>query len=179
MSYFNCLRCTNCCRNFIVPITRLDLAKWLNLGLDFLVASVVEIGGFEALKYGSTSIYALPRKTDGDCLYLYDFKCLIYEVRPMVCILFPFAYNSRLDKLSLHPWAINNCEAVSRGFMRLKLEEEAELLQIARIVYNELRKVDPFKKDYVRMIARALKKVKEASCTLKPLSKPIERSSTA
>ncbi|MCX8205036.1 MAG: YkgJ family cysteine cluster protein [Candidatus Nezhaarchaeota archaeon] len=155
MAKFQCLNCARCCRGLTVPVTRLDLAKWLRLGLYWLAASVVEVRGLEAFRMGSTLIYAMPRRVDGSCLYLDGFNCSIYPVRPLVCVLFPFAYSSRKDEVGPHPWAPLNCEAFRKGLVEVSEEEGAKLLEIARALFKELRGVDGNKEDYEKLVGEA------------------------
>ena len=160
MALFKCLSCTKCCRGLLVPVTRIDIARWINQGWEEIAASVVEVRGLEALRLGSTVIYALPRNRLGVCLYLYGSRCMIHDVKPMVCELFPFAYNLKNDTLGIHPWALSNCEAVAKGLVDLSLEDKARFLSIARMVSKELRNVDAVKEDYEKMIAEARRRLK-------------------
>jgi len=153
MASFKCLGCSKCCRGLTVPVVRLDLARWLSLGLYWLAALVVRVEGLQALRAGSTLVYALPKRSDGSCLLLQGFRCSIYPVRPLVCMLFPFAYSARRDDIGLHPWSPSNCEAVKRGLT--EPSERGTLLAIARTLSNELNSVDEHVEEYEAMIAEA------------------------
>lgn len=159
-------------------MVRVDLARWLRLGLYWLAASVIEVRGLEAFRMGSTLIYALPRRSDGSCLYLDGFKCLIYPARPLVCMLFPYAYSSRRDEVGVHPWASSNCEAIKKGMAELAEEERSRLLEIARCLFKELRSVDENREDYESLILYARERVKDSLATNQPspvlsLSRPV------
>ncbi|MEM4699735.1 MAG: YkgJ family cysteine cluster protein [Candidatus Nezhaarchaeales archaeon] len=160
MAKFRCLNCARCCRGLTVPVTRVDLARWLRLGLYWLAASVVEVRGLEAFRMGSSVIYAMPSRADGGCLYLDGFKCSIYPVRPLVCTLFPFAYSSRRDDVGPHPWAPANCEAFRRGLVEVGEEERGALLEVARTLFRELTRVDENREDYERLLSEARARVR-------------------
>jgi Fe-S-cluster containining protein len=153
MASFKCLGCSKCCRGLLVPVVRLDLARWLSSGLYWLAALVVRVEGPQALRAGSTFVYALPKRSDGSCLLLQGLRCSIYPFRPMVCMLFPFAYSARRDDLGLHPWSPSNCEAVKRGLT--EPDERGMLLAIARTLSRELKSVDEYVEEYEAMIAAA------------------------
>jgi len=141
-----------------VPVTRFDMARWMCSGRPELAASVVRVEEFEGV--GSRVVYALPRREDGRCVYLTeDGRCAIYEVKPLVCELFPYAYSSKHDKLGLHPWAAKHCEAVLRGMVELDRDKAAELLAKARLVFAELKIVEEVEEDYERMRMWALEEV--------------------
>lgn len=157
---FQCLGCSRCCRGLTVPVTRVDLARWLRLDLYWLAASVVEVRGLEAFRMGSTVVYAMPRRADGSCLYLDGFRCSIYPARPLVCVLFPFAYSSRRDDVGPHPWAPANCEAFKRGLVEVGEEERRALLEVARALFRELTSVDENREDYEKLLSEARARVR-------------------
>ena len=148
--------------SLLVPVTRVDMSRWLRAGLYEVVASVVEVRGLEALRYGSTVIYALPRRADGSCMFLDEGSCTIYEHRPLVCDIFPFAYDQPTDSIGVHPWALTRCEAILMGLRELTPEERERLLAEARIVSRELRQVDRVRGDYEWMIGEARRRLREA-----------------
>jgi Fe-S-cluster containining protein len=155
MASFKCLGCSKCCRGLTVPVVRLDLARWLSSGLYWLAALVVRVEGLQALRAGSTFVYALPKRSDGSCLLLQGFRCSIYSARPLVCMLFPFAYSARRDDIGLHPWSPSSCEAVKRGLTEPDERERGMLLAIARTLDRELKSVDEHVEEYEAMIAEA------------------------
>ena len=160
MARFQCLGCSRCCRGLIVPVTRFDVARWLCGGRPEIAACIVRVEDFEGV--GSRVVYALPRRDDGTCIFLEGNRCSIYEVKPLVCELFPYAYSSKHDKLGLHPWALKNCEAVLRGMTELDSVQAAELLAKARLVFSELRRVEELAEDYERMRSWALERVRQS-----------------
>jgi len=155
-----------------VPVTRVDLARWIAVGRFDVAASVVEVRGLEALRFGSTLIYALPHDERGRCLYLVDGRCSIYKVKPLVCDIFPFAYDHAADRLDLHPWALARCEAIAKGFSEVRVEERGRLLAEARTVSRELRRVDEVKGEYEQLIEEARRRAGRTLNTLSARHKP-------
>ncbi len=111
---FKCKRCGSCCKNMVVPLVFTDFELWAREGLWHVIASVVKRRhGLERL--GVKEYYVLPRRADGTCLFYKEgYGCTIYEYRPLVCRLFPFAYTSD-GGITLHPWASRNCPGVRDG----------------------------------------------------------------
>jgi Fe-S-cluster containining protein len=110
---FNCTRCGNCCTNkdTIVNITYLDIVR-LKTGLKLDLKEILEIIGFYVFNKKLTEgtlekMVVSPIETErglaftgllknnlGEC-YFYDkkkSKCLIYNIRPMLCRTFPFSF---------------------------------------------------------------------------------------
>jgi len=116
---FGCKRCGNCCtdKKMLVNVTYSDIIRIKN-GLGLNADELLEILGFyivennlyEELKdklvvsplttdKGSTYI-GLLKKSSGQC-YFYDDKnkkCLIYNLRPLVCRTFPFTFQIIFNK---------------------------------------------------------------------------------
>lgn len=155
MAEFQCLSCARCCRSLAVIVTRVDLVKWLNLGLYHVASCVFRaVRGWPSRILPET-LYVLPSREDGGCVFLRDGRCLIYEFRPLTCILFPYAYSVSEDELRHHPWALKNCEAFRRGFTELKEDNRRMLLNVARTIFKELISVDENREDYERLINEA------------------------
>jgi len=110
---FVCTRCGNCCtdKDTIVNITYLDILR-LKTGLKLDLKETLEIMGFYVFNKKLTEgtlekMVVSPIETErglaftgllknnlGEC-YFYDkekTKCLIYNIRPMLCRTFPFSF---------------------------------------------------------------------------------------
>lgn len=109
---FKCTRCGNCCsdKNTIVNVTYFDILKIRN-GLNLSIEEVLEVFGFYIFENETISqehkmvispietekglaFIGLRKKKTGSC-YFYDDsekKCLIYDLRPMFCVTFPFSF---------------------------------------------------------------------------------------
>jgi len=111
---FVCKRCGNCCidKNTIVNITYLDILR-LKTGLNLDLKEMLEIIGFYVFNKKLTeetldkmvvspiesekglTFTGLLKNKSGKC-YFYDkkkTKCLIYNIRPMLCRTFPFSFD--------------------------------------------------------------------------------------
>jgi len=111
---FVCTRCGNCCtdKDTIVNITYLDILR-LKTGLELDLKQTLEIIGFYVFNQELTErtlekMVVSPIETErglaftgllknnlGECFF-YDkekMKCLIYNIRPMLCRTFPFSFS--------------------------------------------------------------------------------------
>ncbi|RLF03137.1 MAG: hypothetical protein DRK00_09140 [Thermoprotei archaeon] len=132
---FRCVRCGRCCRELEVVIVLSDVERWARAGRWSLLAYVVKRrarGWLSSL--GIEYYFALKRGGRG-CPFYSGGLCRIYDVRPNVCRLFPFAYSE--DGLAIHPWAKRKCPGLGIG-ERLSAEEEEELKALARDIVKEL-----------------------------------------
>ncbi|MHA1930953.1 MAG: YkgJ family cysteine cluster protein [Promethearchaeota archaeon] len=110
---FICTRCGNCCtdKDTLVNITYLDILR-LKVGLKLDLKEILDVIGFYIFKKNLTEgtlekMVISPIETEkglaftgllkdnlGKC-YFYDkkeAKCLIYDIRPMLCRTFPFSF---------------------------------------------------------------------------------------
>lgn len=82
-----CLRCGDCCRNFIINLT---------LGEAYYLARTY---GVPIIQKGGK--FYLPTRPDGSCVFLYRkdalYYCSIYFERPKVCRLYPI-HISKFDE---------------------------------------------------------------------------------
>ena len=95
----------------MIPVVVLsDIEKWVSVGAEHVLRNVVKVRteGF-IRKFGIEYCFALRRKS-GACAFYKGGLCSIYDVRPAVCHLFPFAPSS--SGLAIHPWAERNCPGV-------------------------------------------------------------------
>jgi len=86
MQDWNCSACGLCCKGFDVV---LDFPEWVNIvktyGVSFTQPSI--------------SRFYLKRKSDGTCIFLYDFYgkwlCALQYTKPVACKLWPFKISDK------------------------------------------------------------------------------------
>lgn len=107
---FRCLRCGECCRSLVPIIVLSDVETWVK-GEAWHVVRAIEVTEAAGVlrKLGIESCFVL-RRRNGACYFYRGGECSIYNIRPMVCRLFPFAYSEA--GVVVHPWALNNCLAI-------------------------------------------------------------------
>jgi Fe-S-cluster containining protein len=85
MAKWGCLRCGNCCRDVIgherrILLTENDLKRIKDVtGLD----DFFDETGEEPFK-------AIMKKKNGDCIFLREEECSIYDSRALLCRMYPF-----------------------------------------------------------------------------------------
>jgi Fe-S-cluster containining protein len=132
---FTCVRCGRCCRNLVPIVVLSDVERWLEVGAARVLENVVRVKakGF-VRRFGVEYCFAL-RRRGGACVFYEGGLCSIYDIRPSVCRLFPFAPSS--SGLAVHPWAERNCLGV-RLSAKLPPREAEELEALAERVTREL-----------------------------------------
>lgn len=85
---FGCIGCGNCCKigDGYVHATREELesiAEYMNLSLEETIQTFVEQSIDE-------HTYELKSSSEGECIFLKDNRCIVYELRPLQCRTFPF-----------------------------------------------------------------------------------------
>jgi len=125
-SAFRCLRCGACCRSLYPLILLSDIELWVREGAWHILEAVVVRGAEGSLRRLGVEKCFTFRRRGGSCYFYRGGLCSIYELRPMVCRLFPFSYAG--DGISVHPWARRNCPGVRLwgGVPPPELEELAE-----------------------------------------------------
>jgi len=134
---FSCTRCGKCC-SLEVPVVLSDIELWVKRGRYDIISNIVKKKASETLRkiFNLSFYYTFKRKSSTkECIFLKDNVCSIYSLRPLVCRLFPFAYSE--DELSIHPWALENCEGLGKGevFSRREL---SVLRFLAKKIFIEL-----------------------------------------
>ncbi len=132
---FRCVRCGKCCRELEVVIVLSDVERWAKAGMWSLLAHVVRRRAKGWLASLGIEYYFALKRRYGVCPFYSGGLCRIYDVRPSVCRLFPFAYSER--GLAVHPWARRNCPGLGVGD-QLSAKEEEELRALARSIVREL-----------------------------------------
>jgi len=132
---FTCIRCGRCCRSLVPVVVLSDFERWVEVGAARVLRNVVKVKA-EGLvrRFGVEYCFALKRKGDA-CVFYEKGLCSIYDIRPAVCRLFPFAPSS--SGLSVHPWAERNCPGIKLS-SKLPPDEAKELEALAEQVTREL-----------------------------------------
>jgi len=86
---FRCVRCALCCGDakdkirsiLLLKIEADHISKRTLMDLDEFAE---EIEGFEPY------IYQMRKTEDGNCVFLKDNSCSIYQIRPLICRFYPF-----------------------------------------------------------------------------------------
>ncbi len=132
---FTCLRCAKCClSNLLIPLTLQDFYNWFSnrcyLPIILTVRECNEYTDLANIDWVYTLIssrhdtymkvreilnrYGIKLPKHG-CSLLNDryMTCRVYNLRPLICRIFPFDID-----LKISDWALNNCEAIKRGFIK-------------------------------------------------------------
>jgi hypothetical protein len=93
---FECQQCAKCCRgacgdNTVTVFPGEVRAIMAATGLGWLEVAEPEEDG-DVDRYGNRHAFewALRKKPGGDCVFLEDGRCTIYEARPWICRTYPF-----------------------------------------------------------------------------------------
>ena len=93
---FKCKKCAiYCCKLGGPSLTKKDVDKIESVGYD-----TSEFTEFAKRRYGSFPVMpnAITNKKDGSCIFLRmggqgnGYECLVYDVRPVLCRLYPFEF---------------------------------------------------------------------------------------
>lgn len=130
---FRCLRCGACCRSLAPVIVLSDVEMWVREGAWHVVRAIEITEALGILrKLGIRSCFVL-RRRNGACCFYKGGGCSIYDIRPAVCRLFPFAYSE--SGVAVHPWALSNCPAIRTYGVP---QPEDELRELAEKIAREL-----------------------------------------
>ena len=130
---FKCLRCGACCRELAPVIVLSDVELWVRKGAWHIIGAVEEVEAGEGLRRLGLDRCFTFRRRGGSCYFYREGLCSIYELRPAVCRLFPFAYSGK--GLGLHPWAREQCPGVKLSPFPSR---EEELTALAETITREL-----------------------------------------
>lgn len=97
---FNCESCGSCCKHFNVNITHLDIQRILENRKDLTVDDFVTTTFSEDKEdnesfistYGKRNLALKKKKNSNECLFLDGNRCSIHFFKPLVCRVWPFAY---------------------------------------------------------------------------------------
>lgn len=116
---FSCTQCGKCCTGrpgvtWISFDEMQKMAEHLQISMDELVKNYLrKIDGKWALK---------ERTVDHSCIFLYDKKCRVYEVRPNQCKTFPFWKDALATKDSWQALK-STCEGIKDDAPLIQLKE--------------------------------------------------------
>ncbi len=176
---FVCTRCGNCCtdKDTLVNITYLDILR-LKTGLNLDLKEMLEIIGFYVFNKKVTeetldkmvvspiesekglAFTGLLKNELGEC-YFYDkkkTKCLIYNIRPMLCRTFPFSFDLSSDlvnkatgdaKLFYTEKAKKYCPGIGSDSPVIKFEN---WIKIGRETLKELEKNHHFNENWNKSV---------------------------
>jgi len=117
-SRFRCQGCGKCCRSefgdntvTIFPseirgIMRATGMEWLDVARPNESQDMDDEGEYHTFEW------ALRRKSNGDCKFLEDGKCSVYEYRPYICRTYPMRLESGRFEIELY-----DCDGVGAGEM--------------------------------------------------------------
>lgn len=123
---FRCKRCGKCCKNAwgdntvsafpgeVRAIAQATGLEWLDVVCPMESQDMDESGEYHTFEW------ALQKQKNGDCKFLKDGKCTIYEVRPLICRTYPMRLESK--ELELY-----ECDGLCSGPMP---EEEARRIAV-------------------------------------------------
>ena len=113
---FHCKRCGKCCKNAwgdntvsafpgeVRAIAQATGLEWLDVARPMESHDVDERGEYHTFEW------ALQKQKNGDCKFLKDGACTIYEVRPLICRTYPM----RLEQSHLE---LYECDGLGSGPM--------------------------------------------------------------
>ena len=196
---FVCTRCGNCCtdKDTIVNITYLDILR-LKTGLNLDLKEMLEIIGFYVFNKKVTegtlekmvvspiesekglAFTGLLKNKLGEC-YFYDkkkSKCLIYNIRPMLCRTFPLSFSMSSDignkatgdiKLLYTEKAKKYCPGIGPDSPIIRFEY---WIKIGRETLKELEKNHHFNENWNKSVknGNALPNVKHYISTIYKIS---------
>ncbi len=109
---FRCERCALCCGDHEDRVRRILLLD--TEAVQISVKTSKSIGEFAEENKGPEPYVYVMKKDHGECLFLRDGSCLIYNIRPLVCRFYPF----RLEALGEERYAFHfteECPGIGKG----------------------------------------------------------------
>jgi hypothetical protein len=134
-SRFRCQRCGKCCKSEFgdntVTIFPSEIRTIMKAtGLEWLdVVRPNESQDMDDNGQYHTFEWALRRKSNGECRFLEDGKCVVYEHRPFICRTYPMRLESGRLEVELY-----DCEGVGAGEM-----DECDARRMAEILIKRQR----------------------------------------
>lgn len=106
---FKCTECGGCCTGsdgyvFLGKSDVESLAKHFNLSFEDCLKKYT--------RKTDDKITLIDRNSSGDCIFLEDNKCTVYEARPIQCRTFPW-WIQNLEKPEDWEAAANHCEGIN------------------------------------------------------------------
>jgi len=111
--HFKCERCALCCgdtkdRVRSILLLKIEAERISKKTLKDVTEFSEKIEGFEPY------IYRMKKSRDGICVFLKDNSCIIYQIRPLICMFYPF----ELKKVESSRYAFtytDECPAIGKG----------------------------------------------------------------
>jgi len=72
------------------------------------------------------------KKIEGDCVFLKNNKCTIYEARPLICRFYPFELKFDKDKNSHAFTFTEECPTINRGGRTMSMRDFEALFALAQ-----------------------------------------------
>lgn len=145
-SHFSCTRCSKCCRGAFGDNT---VAVFPGEVREIMAASgkswfeVVEPpGGDDYDDQGNLHVFewVLRRTPEGDCMFLKDGLCTVYEVRPHICRTYPF----RLDSAAMESYDCESTDTCRTGSSEMSSVAEALITRRIRELEESIALLERF-----------------------------------
>jgi len=110
--HFECERCALCCKDTEKKIRKILLLEEEARRIsDRALKSIEDFA--ERVEGSDPYVYAM-RKNEGECHFLRDCSCSIYEARPIVCKFYPFKLENLGNDRFVFSYA-DECPGIGRG----------------------------------------------------------------
>ena len=110
---FNCQRCSLCCGDTKDKVRRIFLLEREIETISKRTSKTIEdiseqINGF------APYFYVMKKTKKGQCIFLKDNTCTIYQIRPLVCRFYPFQLQSLTNNLYQFTYT-EECHGIEKG----------------------------------------------------------------
>jgi Fe-S-cluster containining protein len=114
---FECERCALCCgdtknRARSILLLKIEVERISRKTLKSVDDFAEKVEGFEPY------VYRMRKTNDGKCIFLKDKLCNIYQIRPLICMFYPFELKEVKSNKYVFAYT-DECPAIGNG---LKLE---------------------------------------------------------
>ena len=110
---FKCERCALCCgdtkdRVRSILLLRIEAERISQKTLKSVEDFAEKIDGF------APYVYRMKKTKDGKCVFLGDNLCGIYEIRPLICMFYPFEFKEVGSNKYIFAYT-DECPAIGKG----------------------------------------------------------------
>jgi len=110
---FKCERCALCCgdaknRARSILLLRIEAERISQKTLKSVEDFAEKIDGFEPY------VYRMKKAKDGKCVFLRDNLCSVYEIRPLICMFYPFEFKEVGSNRYIFTYT-DECPAIGKG----------------------------------------------------------------
>ena len=110
---FKCERCALCCGDTkskvrSILLLRLEAERISQKTLKSVEDFAEKIEGFEPY------VYRMKKTNDGKCMFLKDKSCDIYQIRPLICMFYPFELKEAESNKHIFAYT-DECPAIGKG----------------------------------------------------------------